>query len=158
MDRRKKREKKYKAIKRAVQSKDAIFFSTTNSTDNLLRNSTRIISHRLNGERYVIGAHGAPHSIQIYEIDNIDAVTLAKIIKNRKDHNGEPIQLMCCSTGNNYDGTCFAQELANLTKVDVYAPPSEIYIESTGRYYIKSKSGILYGEDALYKFAPRTEG
>lgn len=149
---------KYKAIKRAVQSKDAIFFSTKSSYDNFLRNSTRIISHRLNGERYVIGAHGAPHSIQIYEISNIDAEMLAKIIKNRKDHNGEPIQLMCCSTGNNYDGTCFAQELANLTKVDVYAPPSEIYIESTGRYYIKSKSGILYGEDALVKFSPRTEG
>lgn len=65
---------------------------------------------------------------------------------------------MCCSTGKVVSGTCFAQELADLVGVDVYAPPSDLYINAVGKYFISTKSGKLYGTECMVKFSPRLEG
>lgn len=57
---------------------------------------------------YDIKAHGLYHSIKIYDTP-INAKTLAKILAKRKDYEtGKPIRLLCCFTGEEHNGRCFA--------------------------------------------------
>lgn len=40
--------------------------------------------------------------------------------------------MLCCSTGKMTDGTCFAQDLANMLGVDVIAPDTVIFADENG--------------------------
>lgn len=149
---------KFQAIQKAITAKNPIFFPSRGAANNILKAGVTRIRKNFGDERYIIGAHGSPRSIQLYDIKGIKPKILSNILANRNDYNGEPIQLMCCSTGKVVSGTCFAQELADLVGVDVYAPPSDLYINAVGKYFISTKSGKLYGTECMVRFSPRLEG
>nr|DAR93793.1 MAG TPA: minor capsid protein [Caudoviricetes sp.] len=149
---------KFQAIQKAITANNPIFFPSRGAANNILKAGVTRIRKNFGGGRYIIGAHGSPRSIQLYDIKGIKPKILSNILANRNDYNGEPIQLMCCSTGKVIGGTCFAQELADLVGVDVYAPPSDLYINAAGKYFISTKSGKLYGTECMVRFSPRLEG
>lgn len=56
---------------------------------------------------YDVKAHGLDNSIKLFDTP-INAETLEKILKNRKDYiQGTSIRLLCCYTGKVKDGACF---------------------------------------------------
>ena len=70
--------------------------------------------------------------------ENIDAYTLANIIRNRKDYEkGKKIRLISCSIENtNNTRNCFAQLLTNELGVQVEAPTKKIYVFENGEFTI----------------------
>lgn len=90
--------------------------------------------------KYDIALHGSDKSAEFFG-KPIDAYTLAKIIKSRKDYKvGTPIRLLSCNTGNtNETGNCFAQLLANELHTTVYAPTEKIYVNPDGSFVIGKK-------------------
>lgn len=83
--------------------------------------------------KYDVALHGSDKSAEFFG-KPIDAYTLAKIIKSRKDYKvGTPVRLLSCNTGNTDEtGNCFAQLLANELHTTVYAPTKVIYVDSNG--------------------------
>ena len=90
--------------------------------------------------KYDVALHGSDKSAEFFG-KPIDAYTLAKIIKSRKDYKvGTPIRLLSCNTGNtNETGNCFAQLLANELHTTVYAPTEKIYVNPDGSFVIGKK-------------------
>lgn len=83
---------------------------------------------------YDVAIHGAPKTVSFYG-ERIDADTLAKIIRTRKDYDGESaIRLLSCNTGKGE--SCFAQRLANRLGVPVEAPNDIIWARSDGTYTV----------------------
>lgn len=84
--------------------------------------------------------------------ENIDAYTLANIIRNREDYTiGKKIRLISCKTGNTDNtGDCFAQLLANELGVVVEAPNKTIFVNEDGSYFIGRSN-----EGKMVKFYPR---
>lgn len=97
---------------------------------------------------YDVALHGSPTSAEFFG-EEIDAYTLASIIRNRKDYTpGTKVRLLSCSTGNTEEtGDCFAQLLANELKVDVEAPTETIWVNEDGSFSIHtddfSKIGMM---------------
>ena len=78
---------------------------------------------------YDVVMHGTSYYVEYEHEYNLDAETMAWIISGRKDYKGEDIRLISCSTGKpGADGNCFAQQLANKLKANVYAPVDTVYI------------------------------
>jgi hypothetical protein len=86
---------------------------------------------------YDIIAHGNPRKIRIDTMEpktGIDHRTLAKILKHRKDYNGESIRMLSCSTGKLPDG--FAKNLANKMNKEVLAPSDILWSGPNGTFSI----------------------
>ena len=104
---------------------------------------------------YDIGLHGTPTAVCFgTDEPNTSPKLLARIIKHRKDYNGENIRLLSCSTGKKIDNEyCFAEELSNALGVKVEAPNDLLYISSKGT--------ITVGDDYLGKmvvYSPNERG
>lgn len=82
---------------------------------------------------YDVAMHGNPKNVEFFD-EPIDAKTLAKIIKSRKDYpKGSKVRLLSCSTGKITDtANCFAQQLANILGVEVEAPTDDIFVYENG--------------------------
>jgi len=90
---------------------------------------------------YDVALHGTPTSAEFFG-EQIDAYTLASIIRNRKDYTPRTkIRLLSCSTGNTDNtGDCFAQILANELGVEVEAPTKDIFVYPDGSFDIGEKN------------------
>lgn len=90
--------------------------------------------------KYDVALHGSDKSAEFFG-KPIDAYTLAKIIKSRKDYKvGTPVRLLSCDTGNtSQTGNCFAQLLANELHTTVYAPTKKIYVNPDGTFFVGIK-------------------
>lgn len=85
---------------------------------------------------YRVVAHGSSKTMSPFS-QRTDAKTMAQIIRNRKDYNGEPVELFSCSTGRaDKKGNCFAQRLANELNTTVTAPNDTIWLFGDGHYTI----------------------
>lgn len=99
---------------------------------------------------YDVIMHGTPKTVEFFG-ERADAKTIAEIIKNRKDYNGEAIRLLSCSTGKGED--CFAQRLADELGVVIEAPNDIIWAFSNGKYSIGR--GPLSNTGKMITFKPR---
>lgn len=105
----------------------------------------------LNGY-YDVKAHGLYNSIKIFDTP-VNAKTISNIIKARADYEyGKPVRLLCCFTGDERDGRCFAQDLANYMNVEVIAPDFELIVDGKGNLY---KEGKRIDETAFRHFQPK---
>lgn len=102
--------------------------------------------------------HGTPKTAMFFG-EKIDSHTLAQIIKQRKDYNGEPVRLLACNTGKQTltKGDCFAQRLANELNADVKAPNNFLWahpvINGISNFTIGSTKNDTSGE--FVTFNPR---
>lgn len=90
---------------------------------------------------YDVALHGTPKNVEFFG-EPIDAKTLAKIIRNRKDYSkGSKVRLLSCSTGKITDtANCFAQQLANALGVEIEAPTDDIFVYPNGDFIIGKKN------------------
>ena len=90
---------------------------------------------------YDVALHGTPKNVEFFG-EPIDAKTLAKIIRNRKDYSKESkVRLLSCSTGKITDtANCFAQQLANALGVEIEAPTDDIFVYPNGDFIIGKKN------------------
>lgn len=97
---------------------------------------------------YDVALHGTPKNVEFFG-EPIDAKTLAKIIRNRKDYSkGSKVRLLSCSTGKITDtANCFAQQLANALGVEIEAPTDDIFVYPNGDFIIGKKNN---GEMKLF--------
>lgn len=146
------RRKKKELIRRAIQEPQTIFFY--NKRDTVIKRYARNAFIREAKGRYPVAIHGTPHSINPLDEVPMPAGALADIIRQRQDYQGEDILLLSCSTGKVVDGTCVAQELADIMKVNVYAPPEKLWMEPT-KFYIETSSGTIENENCLIRFSPK---
>ena len=94
---------------------------------------------------YDVALHGTPKNVEFFG-EPIDAKTLAKIIRNRKDYSkGSKVRLLSCSTGKITDtANCFAQQLANALGVEIEAPTDDIFVYPNGDFIIgKRNNGAI---------------
>jgi len=79
---------------------------------------------------------------------NMSPRLLANYILHSEGYNGQNIRLLSCSTGKSIGGEyCFAEELANILGVEVYAPNDTLYIFPNGTFSVGddgSGSFVLY--------------
>ena len=97
---------------------------------------------------YDVALHGTPKNVEFFG-EPIDAKTLAKIIRNRKDYSkGSKVRLLSCSTGKITDtANCFAQQLANALGVEIEAPTDDIFVYPNGDFIIGKRNN---GEMKIY--------
>lgn len=90
---------------------------------------------------YDVALHGTPKNVEFFG-EPIDAKTLAKIIRNRKDYSkGSKVRLLSCSTGKITDtANCFAQQLANALRVEIEAPTDDIFVYPNGDFIIGKRN------------------
>jgi hypothetical protein len=91
-------------------------------------------------------AHGTASSIELEHNGKkilVDSRTVAKLLKQNKEYNGQDIRLLSCNTG--YLNHGFAQNLANKLNVTVWAPSDYLWAYPDGTHVIaaKSKSGQM---------------
>lgn len=96
-----------------------------------------------------IAVHGTPTAVGFGTTKvNMSPRLLANYILHSEGYRGQNIRLLSCSTGKSMNGEyCFAEELANILNVEVYAPNDTLYIFPSGRISIGddgSGSFILY--------------
>jgi hypothetical protein len=105
---------------------------------------------------YDIIAHGNPRKIRIDTMEpktGIDHRTLAKILKHRKDYNGESIRMLSCSTGGLPDG--FAKNLANKMNKEVLAPSDLLWYGEKGEEAISEMEVITNSLTGITKRRPK---
>ncbi|MCC6098975.1 MAG: hypothetical protein DUD33_10735 [Coriobacteriaceae bacterium] len=95
--------------------------------------------------------HGSSASVKCFNSD-IDARTLARVIRGRKDYGGGDVRLLACSTGKiDSKGSCIAQELADRLGVTVTAPNDTLYVVEDGSMRVGDE-----GRGAFVSFHPRS--
>lgn len=133
----KSREKRLEIISRGIAEKYPVFSYDTE------KNKFPSYSRNIPKEKgfYDVATHGADTFVDFFG-ENIDAYTLANIIRNRKDYlKGTNIRLLSCSTGNTENtGNCFAQLLANELGVCVKAPTKTIYVFINGKFTVGKRN------------------
>lgn len=97
-----------------------------------------------------VAMHGTPTAVGFGTTEtNMSPRFLANYILHSTGYNGQNIRLLSCSTGKSVDGAyCFAEELANILGVEVYAPNDTLYIFPSGRFSIGDDGS---GSFSLYK-------
>lgn len=101
---------------------------------------------------YDVKCHGSGTSVEFFNSE-IDARTLARVIRGRKDYSGGDVRLLACSTGRiNNEGNCIAQELADRLGAKVSAPNDTLYVNPDGSFYIGR-----HGNGSMVEFTPRKE-
>lgn len=133
----KSRKKRLDIVNRGISEERPIFAVDTDT--NKFASYVKNVPHKKGF--YDVALHGAPTSAEFFGED-IDAYTLASIIRNRKDYtSGTKIRLLSCSTGNTDEtGDCFAQILANELGVEVEAPTKDILVYQDGSFDIGEKN------------------
>lgn len=141
------REERKAIINRGVKEKEPVF-SIDTELNKFPSNAKNIPKDK---DYYYIITHGSETAVDFFG-ENIDAYTLANIIRNREDYTiGKKIRLISCKTGNTDNtGDCFAQLLANELGVVVEAPNKTIFVNEDGSYFIGRSS-----EGKMVKFYPR---
>jgi len=133
----KSRQKRLEIINRGISEERPIFAvdTATNKFASYVRNVPP------KKDYYDVALHGAPTYAEFFG-EEIDAYTLASIIRNREDYpKGSNIRLLSCSTGDTTEtGNCFAQILADELRVQVEAPTKTIYIYPDGSFDVGSKN------------------
>ncbi len=77
--------------------------------------------------------HGSRFFVEYEKKYQLDVGTVVEIITRRRDYEGGNIRLLSCSTGSkDVNGDCFAQRLANMLGVNVYAPIDILTINPDG--------------------------
>ena len=134
-------------INRGIELKEPVFSVDTDT--NKFPSYARKIPK--DNDYYYVITHGSDTYVDFFG-ENIDAYTLASIIRNRKDYTeGKKIRLISCKTGNTDNtGDCFAQLLANELGVIVEAPNKTIFVNEDGSYFIGK-----FNEGTMVKFYPR---
>ncbi|MDD6358987.1 MAG: hypothetical protein PUG08_03385 [Parafannyhessea umbonata] len=145
---------KRRDVKTAMECEKAMFVSQNtgdakrnaeNAT--LVRNFSKV---RPTGA-YDVKCHGSSASVKCFNSD-IDARTLARIIRGRKDYGGGDVRLLACSTGKiDSKGSCIAQELADRLGVTVTAPNDTLYVVEDGSMRVGDE-----GRGAFVSFHPRS--
>ena len=102
-----------------------------------------------------VAMHGTPTAVGFGTSEtNMSPRFLANYILHSEEYNGQNIRLLSCSTGKITDGEyCFAEELANILGVDVYAPNDTLYIFPSGRFSIGDD-----GSGSFVLFKPNQRG
>lgn len=140
----KSREKRLEIINRGVAEEYPVFSYDTE------KNKFPSYSRNIPKEKgfYDVTTHGADTFVDFFG-ENIDAYTLANIIRNRKDYvKGTNIRLLSCSTGSTENtGNCFAQLLANELGICVKAPTKKIYVFENGNFIVGKRNN---GEMKLF--------
>ena len=93
---------------------------------------------------YDVIAHGNPRRIRIDTQEpkfGIDHRTLARILRNRQDYDGECIRMLSCSTGALPDG--FAQNLSNKVNKKVLTPSDIIWAGEKGEFAISEMKTVI---------------
>ena len=87
----------------------------------------------------------------------VNSETMVRIIMERGDYTkGTPIRLLSCFTGDDSNGNCFAQELAEMLETEVIAPDFELIVSETGKLYkIVDKERVLIDEKDFKRFSPQ---
>lgn len=133
----KSRQKRLEIINRGISEERPIFAvdTATNKFASYVRNVPP------KKDYYDVALHGAPTYAEFFG-EEIDAYTLASIIRNREDYpKGSNVRLLSCSTGDTTEtGNCFAQILADELGVQVEAPTKTIYIYPDGSFDVGSKN------------------
>lgn len=145
---------KRRDVKMAMTCKRAVFVSqdTGDSKKNaanavLVRNFSKVEP----AGAYDVKCHGSSTSVKCFNSD-IDAKTLARIIRGRNDYDGGDVRLLACSTGRmDSDGECIAQELADRLGVTVTAPNDTLYVIGDGSMRVGDD-----GSGAFVSFHPRS--
>ncbi|MBO4865529.1 MAG: hypothetical protein J5582_03005 [Ruminococcus sp.] len=124
-------------IKRCINQEKPVF------TDDLAKFFNNIPSEK---GKYIMALHGSTGSAFIYGYE-IDARTLANIVKSRKDYNGkDDIVLISCNTGSEDVKKCFAQKFADAMGVRIHAPTHYGAITPWGTYYSSDLRGKKLGK------------
>lgn len=137
----KSREKRLKIIQRGIKEERPVFSYDTD------KNKFPSYSQKVPKKEgfYDVATHGADTFVDFFG-ENIDAYTLASIIRNRKDYiKGTNVRLLSCSTGNTDNtGNCFAQLLADELGVQVEAPTDILFVFPNGSYHVGVRAdGIM---------------
>ena len=146
------REERKRIIKRGIEEAKPVF--SYNMEDNTFPMYAQKTPHKEGF--YDVIAHGAPTFVDFFG-ENIDAYTLAKIIRNRKDYiKGTKIRLLSCSTGNTEEtGNCFAQLLSNELGVQVEAPTQILNVYPNGDFFVDDDSDMVSPKGYMKTFFPR---
>ena len=124
-------------IKRCINQEKPVF------ADDLAKFFNNIPSEK---GKYIMALHGSTGSAFIYGYE-IDARTLANIVKSRKDYNGkDDIVLISCNTESEDVKKCFAQKFADAMGVRIYAPTHYGAITPWGTYYSSDLRGKKLGK------------
>lgn len=133
-------------IKRCINQEKPVF------ADDLAKFFNNIPSEK---GKYIMALHGSTGSAFIYGYE-IDARTLANIVKSRKDYNGkDDIVLISCNTGSEDVKKCFAQKFADAMGVRIHAPTHYGAITPWGTYYSSDLRGKKLGK--FIPFEPKKE-
>lgn len=136
-----------KIINEAINAKEPIYADD-------LRKAYHTYGVQTKENLYDVVIHGSYKSVEYEHEYDMDAETLAYIISGRKDYKGDDIRLLSCSTGDaDIYGDCFAQQLANILKVRVYAPIRALNINPNGVLTVGKKN--LPEEQGFKWFEPR---
>lgn len=144
---------KRRDVKMAMECEKAMFVSQ--NTGDAKRNAenadlVRNFSKVKQAGAYDVKCHGSSTSVECFNSE-IDARTLARIVRGRKDYDGGDVRLLACSTGKiDDDGNCIAQELADRLGVRVSAPNDTLFVNSDG-----SMSVGAFGDGGFVEFSPR---
>lgn len=103
-----------------------------------------------------VALHGAQYYTEYEKEYKLDSETLAYIISGRREFSGQDIRLLSCYTGiADENGTCVAQNIANILKVNVLAPIDFLNINSDGSLTVGNE-GLPFEEGKGAKlFKPR---
>jgi hypothetical protein len=146
---------KRRDVKMAMECEKAMFVSqNTGDAKRNARNATlvRNFSKVRQAGAYDVKCHGSSTSVECFNSE-IDARTLARIIRGRKDYDGGDVRLLACSTGRmDGDGNCVAQELADRLGVTVSAPNDTLYVNPDGSFYVGRHRG-----GSMVEFTPRRD-
>lgn len=146
---------KRRDVKMAMECEKAMFVSqNTGDAKRNARNATlaRNFSKVRPAGAYDVKCHGSSTSVKCFNSE-IDAKTLARVIRGRKDYDGGDVRLLACSTGRIDDkGNCIAQELADRLGAKVSAPNDTLYVNPDGSFYIGRR-----GNGSMVEFTPRKE-
>lgn len=146
---------KRRDVQMAMRCERAMFVSQ--NTGDAKRNAenaalARNFSKVKQGSAYDVKCHGSSTSVECFNSE-IDAKTLARVIRGRKDYDGGDVRLLACSTGRmDSKGSCIAQELADRLGVKVSAPNDTLYVSPDGSFCVgRHRNG------SMVEFTPRKE-
>ncbi len=148
----KSRQKRLEIISRGISEERPIFAvdTATNKFASYVRNVPP------KKDYYDVALHGAPTYAEFFG-EEIDAYTLASIIRNREDYpKGSKVRLLSCSTGDTTEtGNCFAQILADELGVQVEAPTQIINIYPNGTFFVDDDFDPINPKGIMKLFYPR---
>ena len=141
------RERKKAIIERGISEERPIFAVDTEKN----KFASYVKSVKAKEGWYDVALHGRDTSVEFFGT-NIDAYTLAQIIRQRKDYKpGMTVRLLSCDTGKTDNtGDCVAQIVANELGVIVEAPTDILYVARDGTFTIGDRN-----EGKMATFYPR---